>query len=312
MADPVNDLLGGVNAFAQQPEKSTAQAVTSQLGNQSLLIAFIVIMIILIFIFLGIIIWQILKYNKIIHIHKLIDNHYVEYSTKGGIFKDKNKIPFLRSTVFGRDGDKISNQRVPSGEYWENKMCKIGGLFFMPYTIKESIHFLLINGNYIPIKPNFVTLQRGQNLKVSDLDDCDFCKYGIDSYEFMMEKDRYINEVIPKIETDKNIKLNLETVCKKCYSNIINAKYECVDVADKAWYFKTLEDNKNRYGDFLTKFMPAILIAAFLIFTIIYLFIVLQSTPKLIETQSNAYINQYNQWTQGQQHIYNITAPPTN
>lgn len=312
MAFDINSLTQGFNNVASNPGESAANVVGSPTTGQITTITAIIILLLLIIVLFIVVIIQAMKYNKIIHIHKLVDNHFIEFAAKGGIFKDKNKIAYLKSTVFGLDKDQIKSLRVPSGEYWEPKMTRIWGMPFMPYTIRESINMVLIDGNYMPIKPNFVTLKRGEKLIVSDVDDCDFCKHGLDSYKFMVDQEDYIKNIIIPLETTKKIKINLDVVCKKCFSNIINAKYECVDVADKGWYYKTLEDNKNRYADFLTKFMGPMLIAAFLIFTIIFLFIVFNGTPAIIKAITNSRIEQYNAYVQGQQTIYNVTAPPAN
>lgn len=156
------------------------------------------------------------------------------------------------------------------------------------WTLKEHIAFLNATGDvYIPIRRSFINLKRGVDLKLTSKEECEFCKNGIDSYEFM-NNDKF------KAETLKNKPdLDFDRVCNRCLGNIINAKFEAVDPADEAWMWKKIEENVQKYGDFWNKNQAMIFAIAMLIFALLAILLALKLIPPINQMASSNQLEAY-------------------
>lgn len=257
--------------------------VSGNAGTIFMLSLFVLILIILVII--GFIVYDILVFNKKIDAYKLVGTKYILYRTKGRFKKDKNGVIHLISKRFGHDFEKIDVKNPPKEDF-TTFMDRLFGFPLFPYVVKEQICLLNVRGSeWISIKKSFVFLKRGIELNVTSKEECDFCRNAIDSYKFYND-DEYKQE---KLNTLKDS--DFDSVCTKCFSEIVNARFECIDPVDQSWLFQKLDDIYKKYGDFLTKIAPLIIIGMSFIFVLLLFIFTYKFYPDIMTSIKTSYLD---------------------
>ena len=136
---------------------------------------------------------------------------------------------------------------------------------------------------FIPIRRSFITIKRGSDLAITSNEDCEFCQEGVDIDDFLAEPEQYLDRI-----------KKMDSVCEKHFTQIVNARYECIDQSDLSWMWKQIDDVKNEFGSFLMKFAPLIAIAGMFIFVAAVILLTYKLQPDLQEMVHSAnmdYIN---------------------
>jgi len=247
-----------------------------------------------------ILIKDIIMYNKYVDAWKMVGGNYKLFRTKGAIKKNKNGVKEFVTRKFGKDGNKI-NYRDPDGIMFADFEKPLLTLPFLPTVKSEQIAFVNPVGDvWIPVRRSFISIKRGINLSITNHEECEFCNNKVDMTKFI-EK--------PSLFTEK-IK-NMNNVCEKCFTKLINARYECIDQSDLSWMWKEIDGIKHKYGDFITKFLPAIVIGGSFIFAIAVIVVSYQMHPDINEGIATAYSREAQAYAKAAIEINQGYATPT-
>ena len=187
-------------------------------------------------------------------------------------FKDKDKVRYFKTKKFGKTGKQIM-YREPNNELFADYETFIFGVNLFPRVQKEQIAFLNPFGEtFIPIRRSFITIKRGKDLSITSKEDCEFCQGGVEMTDFLDSPKKYLD----KIKT-------MDSCCEKHFTQLVNARYECIDQSDLSWMWKNIEDLKNEFGSFLLKIAPLLTVGAMLAFTALVIIVTYKMQPDLAD-----------------------------
>ena len=238
------------------------------------------------------------KYNKKVTIHVLMGDKYIAYDTKGGIVKNDQGVLCFKTKKFGREGFHIEQNVPPKERFYLKEQCMLN-FPLLPYVLKECIDFINIKeGLYVPISHSFISIKRGQDIKLTSKEDCVFCNKHISVETYRKN---------PELHTD----IKEHYLCEKCFTEYINARFEGVDSADLSYYWMKVDELKNKFGSFMEKWGAMIILGALLILVGFTFYLMFKYTPDLYgqisQTKEQAYYKalEYNV----NQQLYNGSIP---
>lgn len=216
-----------------------------------------------------------LKYNCYVDINELVGSSYKLHRTKGGVFTDSNGVRYFKSKKFGKSGKQVI-YREPSNELFADYEHNMFDLPFLPRVQSEEIGFLNPFGEtFIPVRRSFISIKRGVDLRITSKEDCEFCKKGVKMTDFISNPGLYLEKI-----------KDMDRVCEKHFSDLINARYECIDQSDLSWMWKNIDDLKKDFGDFMLKFAPLVTAGLILVFVAFTVLIVLKTLPDVQDMAS--------------------------
>jgi len=197
---------------------------------------------ILILIGLIVVINDMRKYNKEVRIFALRGGKYTCYTTKGAKQTNKQNVTIFKTKTFGRDNEKIETNNLSNEKFYEKEQT-LWNLPFLPFVLKECIDFMSPKkGVYIPIRRSFISFKRGEELNLCTEKECECCKSGIELTDFMKDPSKY-----PQVESFNNL-------CERCFTELINVKYECIDDSDLSYYWTIIDEIEKKYGELFAKY----------------------------------------------------------
>ena len=213
-----------------------------------------------------------MQYNKYTDVYELVGTNYKLHRVKGGIFKDDKGVRYFKSKPFGKNG-KCVNYREPSNELFTDYETNLFNIPIMPKVQVEQISFLNPFGDtFIPVRRSFITLKRGKDLRITSKEDCEFCQKGVDMEDFLKDPKKHLSKI-----------QDMDHICEKHFGALVNARYECIDQSDLSWMWKKIDDIKDDFGSFLTKYGALIAGAGILIFVIAAIMITYKMQPDIAE-----------------------------
>jgi len=224
-----------------------------------------------------------MRFNIFTDVWECIGGGYKLNRCKGGIFKDSNGVRYFKSKKYGKNGKRII-YREPNNEIFADFENRLWGMPFLPQVQNEQIAFLNPFGEtFIPVRRSFITIKRGKDLTITSNEDCEFCKTGVDIDDFLADPETFLDRI-----------KKMDSCCEKHFTQIVNARYECIDQSDLSWMWKQIDDIKNEFGSFLMKFAPLIAIAGMFIFVAVVILLTYKLQPdiqEMVHTANMDYIN---------------------
>ena len=242
----------------------------------------IAVMILFFVVALVLILMNELKYNVYTDVWESIGSNYKLNRVKGGIFKDKDGVRTFKTKKFGKNGKRV-NYREPNNELFADFENYLFNVPFFPKVQNEQIAFLNPFGEtFIPVRRSFISLKRGVDLRVTSKEDCEFCQTGVDMTQFLDDPKKYLAKI-----------KEMDHICEKHLTELVNARYECIDQSDLSWMWKQIDDIKNEFGTFMMKYAPLIAAAGILVFVAFVVLITYKLQPDIAEVvaqHNRAYI----------------------